>query len=51
MKKQLQDNPLIFPFIGLGLFAITEQFEMPSHILEKILVVSAVIIASLPVIN
>ena len=42
MKKQLKENPLIFTFIGLGLFAITEQFEMPSDILEKILVLSAV---------
>ena len=50
MKKQLLENPLIFTFIGLGLFAITEQFEMPSDILEKILVVGAVIIASIPVI-
>ena len=50
MKKQLFENPLIFTFIGLGLFAITEQFEMPSDILEKILVVGAVIIASIPVI-
>ena len=50
MKKQLIENPLIFTFIGLGLFAITEQFEMPSDILEKILAVSAVIIASIPLI-
>ena len=50
MKKQLIENPLIFTFIGLGLFAITEQFEMPSDILEKILIVIAVIIASIPVV-
>jgi hypothetical protein len=50
MKKQLKENPLIFTFIGLGLFAITEQFEMPSDILEKILIISAVIIASIPVV-
>ena len=37
MKKQLIENPLIFTLIGLGLFAITEQFEMPSDILEKYL--------------
>ena len=29
---------------------ITEQFEMPSDILEKILIVSAVILASIPLI-
>ena len=50
MKKQLKENSFIFTLIGLGLFAITEQFEMPSDILEKILVVSAVILASIPVI-
>ena len=50
MKKQLIENPLIFTFIGLGLFAITEQFEMPSDILEKILVVVAILIASIPLI-
>ena len=50
MKKQLLENPLIFTFIGLGLFAITEQFEMPSDILEKILVVVAILIASIPLI-
>jgi hypothetical protein len=48
MKKQLKENPLIFSIIGLGLFAITEQFEMPSGILERILVVNAVIITFVP---
>jgi len=50
MEKQLKENPLIFTLIGLGLFAITEQFEMPSDILEKILIISAVILTSIPVI-
>ena len=43
-------NPEINTMIGLGLFIINDQFEIPSEISKKILAESAIIVVFLDVI-